>query len=252
MPSYNTGNYISKSVESILNQSYSDWELFIVDDCSSDNTKEIIKPYLNDKRIHYYENKDNSGAAISRNFAISVANGKWIAFLDSDDLWESSKLEKQIKFMKENDIHFSYTNYYEIDVNGDCNDTIVTGPKKITNKGFYCYCWPGCLTVMYDNEYVGKIQIKNILKNNDYAMWLKISKKSDCFLLDEPLAFYRRGRIGSISTQKIISLITWHYKLFHEAEGERRIIALYHTALNVFFGLYKKFRYVSRERHIQL
>ena len=114
MPSYNTGRFISETIESVLVQTYSNWELIIVDDCSTDNTDEVVKNYLSDDRIHYIKNEINSGAAVSRNRALREANGKWIAFLDSDDLWEPDKLNKQIAFMENNDYHFSYTNYIQI------------------------------------------------------------------------------------------------------------------------------------------
>ena len=96
MPSYNTAKFISDSINSVLSQTYSNWELIIVDDCSSDNTDEIVSPFLSDKRIKYLKNEKNSGAAVSRNYALREAKGKWIAFLDSDDLWEKDKLQKQI------------------------------------------------------------------------------------------------------------------------------------------------------------
>lgn len=114
MPSYNTAKYISAAIESILNQTYENWELIIVDDCSTDNTDEILTEYAKkDSRIRYYKNEKNSGAAVARNRALRQAKGKWVAFLDSDDLWEKDKLEKQICFMKKNNYHFSYTNYIE-------------------------------------------------------------------------------------------------------------------------------------------
>ena len=200
MPSYNTRKYIEESINSVLKQTYSNWELIIIDDCSIDDTDIIVKPYLSDKRIRYLKNKKNKGAAVSRNRALREIKGKWIAFLDSDDLWKPQKLERQINFMIKNGYHFSYTNYSEIDINGKPNGVIVTGPKKITKTGFFNYCWPGCLTVMYDVEKVGLIQIADIKKNNDYAMWLKVCRKANCYLLDENLAFYRKGRSGSISS----------------------------------------------------
>ena len=155
MPSYNTGRFISETIESVLAQSYSDWELIIVDDCSNDNTDDVVSQYLTDKRIRYIKNETNSGAAVSRNRALREAKGKWIAFLDSDDLWEPDKLETQIVFMEKNDYHFSYTNYIEIDEESSPNGKSVTGPKRISKHGMYNYCWMGCLTVMYDAEVVG-------------------------------------------------------------------------------------------------
>ena len=247
MPSYNTSDFISETIKSVLNQTYANWELLIVDDCSTDNTDEIVRPFLLDKRIRYLKNENNSGAAVSRNRALREAKGKWVAFLDSDDLWMPDKLSKQIRFMEKNSYHFSYTNYSEIDTKGRRKGITVTGPKKITKAGFYNFCWPGCLTVMYDVETVGLIQIADIKKNNDYAMWLKVCKKADCYLLDEELALYRRGRVGSVSTHSIKTMVGWHYKLYREAEGQSVIAALFNTARNMLFGFYKKKRYVKKE-----
>ncbi len=245
MPSYNTGKYIAEAIQSVINQTYKYWELIIVDDCSSDNTDEIVTSF-SEPRIKFFKNKINSGAAVSRNRALREAKGRWIAFLDSDDLWRIDKLEKQIGFMEKNGYHFSYTNYSEIDESGNKNGITVTGPKKITKTGMFNYCWPGCLTVMYDAEAVGIIQIINIKKNNDYAMWLKVCQKTDCFLLNENLAFYRRGRAGSISTQSIKTMIVWHYRLFRNAEKQGYLMALFNTGRNLLFGLYKKKWYVYR------
>lgn len=244
MPSYNTAEYISESIASVQEQTYADWELIIVDDCSTDNTDEIVKLFLSDKRIKYIKNETNSGAAVSRNRALREAKGKWIAFLDSDDLWHPEKLEKQISFMKKNDYHFSYTNYIEIDETTNPNGRSVTGPKKVTRHGMYNYCWMGCLTVMYDAETIGLIQIADIKKNNDYAMWLKACKKADCYLLDEVLAKYRK-RSGSISNHGYTKLIKWHYKLYREAEKRSPLVSVALTLRNLFWGVLKKIRYVK-------
>ncbi len=246
MPSYNTAQYICESIESVINQIYTDWELIIVDDCSTDNTDEVVKPFLSDRRIKYLKNEKNSGAAVSRNYALREAKGRWVAFLDSDDLWLPQKLEKQIAFMQEHGYAFTYTNYSEIDSDGIFNGVTVTGPQKITKRGFLNYCWPGCLTVMYDVHHVGLIQIENIKKNNDYAMWLKVCQKANCYLLDEVLALYRRGRIGSISTHSYKALIAWHYKLFKEVEHKSSFVAALYTVRNVVWGLYKKIIYIKR------
>ncbi len=246
MPSYNTGKYIGKSIESVINQTYSNWELIIVDDCSDDDTEEVVSVFK-DERIKYFKNAFNSGAAISRNRALREAKGRWIAFLDSDDIWKPTKLEKQLEFMQCNNYFFSYTNYEEIDESGKHTGIKVTGPKKITKAGMYNYCWPGCLTVMYDAKYIGLIQIANIMKNNDYAVWLKVCKKADCYLLDECLAEYRRGRNGSISTNSIKTMIGWHYKLYREAEDYDIIRSVLGTLRNVVFGIYKKMRYVVKD-----
>lgn len=246
MPSFNTGKYITETIESVLAQSYKNWELIIVDDCSSDNTDEIVSTYLSDDRIHYLKNEKNRGAAFSRNTALREAKGKWIAFLDSDDLWMPEKLEKQLSFMKSNGYFFSYTDYEEIDVDGKQTGVRVTGPRKVKKTGMYNYCWPGCLTVMYDADEIGLIQIENIKKNNDYAMWLKVCHKADCYLLDECLAQYRKGRVGSVSTHSIKTMIGWHYKLFREAEKQSVVQSVVNTGRNLIFGFYKKYKYVER------
>lgn len=247
MPSYNTAYYVNESIKSVLNQTYTKWELIIVDDCSTDKTDEVLSK-IKDKRIKIYKNEKKMGAAISRNRALREAKGQWIAFLDSDDLWESNKLEHQINFMKKNGYYFSYTNYEEIDIDSNKTGVKVTGPKRITRNGMYNYCWPGCLTVMYDSEVIGLVQISDIKKNNDYAMWLKACKKADCYLLDEYLGQYRRGREGSVSNHSISTLIKWHYKLYREAEGKTVISSLIFTCRNLLYGLYKKKKYVfSRE-----
>ena len=245
-PSYNTAEYIGKTIESAQNQTYRNWEMIIVDDCSTDNTDEIVAGYLADERIRYIKNDCNSGAAVSRNRALKEARGKWIAFLDSDDLWHPQKLEKQIRFMDRGKYHFSYTSYEEIDEEDNLLGVRVTGPERITKKGMYNYCYPGCLTVMYDADYIGLVQIKDIKKNNDYAMWLEICQKADCWLLDENLAMYRK-RAGSISRNSIKNMIGWHYKLWNEAEGKNPVTSCWYTGWNLYHGFMKKKRYVERD-----
>ena len=243
MPSYNTASFIKETIQSVLNQTYTKWELIIVDDCSTDNTDDVLET-IKDLRIRYFKNDKNSGAAVSRNKALREARGQWIAYLDSDDIWMQDKLEKQIRFMETNGYVFSYTNYEEIDVDGNKTGVKVSGPKRITKTGMFNYCWPGCLTVMFDANILGIVQIHDIKKNNDYAMWLKICKKANCYLLDEFLAQYRKGRAGSVSTHSIKTMIGWHYKLFHEAEGMGMIKSLFNTGRNLLFGFYKKQKYV--------
>lgn len=246
-PNWNCAKFVRDTIKSVQNQTYTNWEMIIVDDCSTDESETIIKSFLTeDNRIKFIRNEKNSGAAISRNYALREAKGKWIAFLDSDDLWTPDKLEKQLKFMVENGYKFSYTKYIEIDELGKEKGICISGPKHITQRGMYNFCWPGCLTVMYNRDAIGLIQIADIKKNNDYAMWLKVCKKADCYLLTEVLAKYRRGRSGSISTQGYSTLIKWHYKLFHEANKKNTILSIWLTTWNMIFGLYKKLIYVKK------
>lgn len=244
MPSYNTAQYIRDSIQSVINQTYKHWELIIVDDCSTDNTDEIVAE-IDDSRIRYFKNNNNFGAAISRNRAICEAKGQWIAFLDSDDLWLPEKLEKQISFMEKNSYHFSYTSYEEMNADGERLGITISGPKRITRTGMRNYCWMGCLTVMYDASKVGLIQIEDIKKNNDYAMWLEVSKHEDCYLLDRVLATYRRGRTNSISSNKISTMIKWHYRMFRIAEKQSLLVAVFSTIRNVVFGGIKKVIFVK-------
>lgn len=249
MPSWNCGRFIAESIHSVQAQTYQDWEIIIVDDCSTDDTESIVKS-CNDPRVRYLKNEINSGAAVSRNRALREAKGRWIAFLDSDDLWEPQKMEKQVRFMEENGYKFSYTKYAEMDADGNDTGMVVSGPKKITKAGMFAFCWPGCLTVMYDAEAVGLVQIEDIKKNNDYAMWLKVCTKADCYLLPEELAKYRRGRSGSVSSHGITTMIKWHYKLFREAEKMNAIASLWHTGVNLVCGFYKKRKYVHKVKQV--
>ena len=247
MPTYNCGLFIEESIRSVQSQTYQNWELIIVDDCSDDDTiKRVQGIRLNDCRIRLFRNKVNSGAAVSRNNALQEAKGKWVAFLDSDDLWEPAKLEKQIRYMEEYGYSFTYTGYKEIDEESKETGVMVSGPKHVTKVGMFAFCWPGCLTVMYDREKIGLLQIVDIKKNNDYAMWLKVIKHVDCFLLDECLAMYRRGRKGSISSHSYMTLLKWHYKLFRHAENMSPIASALMTVGNLVCGIYKKLKYVKR------
>ena len=246
-PLYNTPQqFLVELLDSVQNQTYQNWELLIQDDCSKDNTLEVVRPYMEaDKRIKYECNPKNSGAAITRNNALRRAKGKWIAFLDSDDLWHRQKLEMQLAFMVEKKCHFSYTGYEEMNEESNATGISISGPKHITKLGMYSFCWPGCLTVMYDREHVGLLQIADIKKNNDYAMWLKVIQKADCYLLDKCLAKYRRGRQGSVSTHGYATMIRWHYKLWREAMGMSMISSLFWTGMNLVCGVFKKLHYVK-------
>ena len=247
MPSYNCGEYVEETIRSVQAQTYQNWEIIFTDDCSTDDTvRRISELREKDSRIKLFQNKFNSGAAVSRNNALRETKGKWIAFLDSDDLWEPEKLEKQVRFMKENGYFFSYTCYQEIDSEGTLTGVKVSGPKHVTKSGMYAFCWPGCLTVMYDREKIGLIQIEDIKKNNDYAMWLKVCQKADCYLLNECLAKYRRGRAGSVSSHGIMTMIGWHYKLFRDAEKMGVLLSLWHTGVNLICGFYMKQKYVKK------
>lgn len=247
MPSYNTARFIKESIQSVLDQTYQNWELIIVDDCSTDNTDEVVAS-IKDDRIKYFKNEKNSGAAVSRNRALREAKGKWIAFLDSDDLWLPEKLEKQIEFMRDNNYHFSYTNYIEIDEDDSPNGTFVTGPKKVSKALMYTFNYLGCLTVMYDREYVGLIQIEDLKKRNDYAIWVKVAKKCPAYLLNEDLARYRIRMSGSVMNRSKGPLARMKYNYYLWKDGERlnNCFSLFLTCINFGFGVYKTLRYKKK------
>lgn len=240
MPSFNTGEYIAASVESVLAQTYPNWELLIVDDCSTDNTTEVICRYQ-DPRIILIKNKTNSGAALSRNYALREAKGRWIAFLDSDDTWEPKKLEKQLRFMQENGYAFTFTDY-RICLNGVWMPYINTGPDVVNKRKMYNYCYFSTITVMYDRSVIGLIQIADMRKNNDYAMWLQAIEKSDAHRLPECLSYYIKHD-DSITGGSKLRLVKWHYRLFRQALGKNPVTAAVLTANNLVHGVWKKLHY---------
>lgn len=245
-PTYNCAKFIEKTIRSVQAQTYQNWEMIIVDDSSTDDTENVVRSFLErDSRIRYICNLTNSGAAITRNYALREARGRWIAFLDSDDLWMPEKLEKQIEFMLKNNYAFSYHEYVEIAEDGKELGVYVSGRKKVGKFGMYACCWPGCLSVMYDTLSVGKIQINDVRKNNDTAIWLKVIQKSDCYLLKENLGQYRR-RKGSITPPSISDRVYWHYKLFRQAENMNPVFATFWMCINVIGNLFKKVFYVTR------
>ncbi|SDL41728.1 Glycosyltransferase involved in cell wall bisynthesis [Kandleria vitulina] len=220
MPTYNCGKYISESIDSVIAQTITDWEIQIVDDCSTDNTLEVLKPYLEKySNIHYYILPQNGGPAVARTEAIKRATGKYIAFLDSDDLWTPDKLEKQITFMEETGAKFCAAGYRWMNEDGKDLNTIILPPKKIDYNKMIRLSNPiGNLSVMYNQDELGKFEVPLIRKRNDFALWLKILKKTDyCYGMDEVLGIYRIGRPGSVSSNKL-KLVKYHWQLYHEIE----------------------------------
>lgn len=243
MPSYNTANYISDSINSVLSQTYNNWELIIVDDCSTDNSIDVVKSF-GDPRIILLQNETNSGAALSRNYALREAKGKWIAFLDSDDVWVPEKLEKQIAFMEENDYAFTFTDY-RICLNGTWLPYICTGPNVVNKRKMYNYCYFSTITVVYDREVIGLLQIADLKKNNDYALWLQAIEKSNAYRLPECLSFYMKHD-GSVSSGSKIKLIKWHYFLFKKGLNKNTITSLFLTVNNLVHGVLKKIIYIKK------
>ena len=192
-PSYNSAKFIVECVDSVSSQTYQHWEMIIVDDYSEDNSRGIISELADkDKRIKSIFLEKNVGAAETRNVAIRQAKGKYIAFLDSDDLWDSHKLEKQISFMEKKDIAFSFSTYQFMSEDGKKFENVIKAPQKMTYHSYLKNTIIGCLTVIIDREKVGEFEMPNIRSSHDMALWLLIMKRGfSAYGLDENLAKYR-------------------------------------------------------------
>lgn len=213
MPAYNCERFIAEAIRSVLAQTYTEWELLIVDDCSTDKTAEVVASF-HDPRIHYQRNEQNMGAALTRNKAIREAKGRYIAFLDADDTWLPEKLEKQIAFMQAQKAAMSYTPYYIISPDTDVA-RVRSCPKSINYRQLTRWNRIGCLTVIYDSEQIGEIQLPDIRKRNDYALWLTITRKGiTAYRYDEPLARYRSH--NGLTKGNKLSFLKYHYILFRQ------------------------------------
>lgn len=237
MPTYNSELFLINSLESILKQTYSKFELIVVDDCSKDNTVDILKKYSKqDKRIKYIVLNENSGAAVARNKGIDNAKGRYIAFIDSDDLWSEKKLEIQLKFMKKEKKTFTYTDYIRINEKGKYINKIVV-PKKVKYHDLLKNTIIGCSTVIIDKEAFSDIKMPLVRKGQDTATWLKLLKETDyAYGLNHTLTTYTE-RKGSISSNKFSALRrTWN--LYRKNENMGRLRTLYyfsHYFLNAVF-----------------
>lgn len=192
-PSYNTARFIKDCIQSVICQSFENWELLIVDDCSKDSSVEIITKFTQeDNRILLIALNENVGAAAARNIAIQKAKGKYIAFLDSDDIWKKDKLEEQLDFMRTNDFAFTFTAYQPMSEDGENMYSVISAPKIMTYRSYLRNTIIGCLTVMIDREKTGDFQMPNIRSSHDMALWLQIMKRGfKAYGLNENLAQYR-------------------------------------------------------------
>lgn len=217
MPNYNGGKYLSQTVESVLNQTYKNWELIFVDDCSTDNSLDIIRSY-GDQRIKILQNKGNSGAAVSRNYALREASGRWIAFLDSDDLWDKEKLSVHLKFMVEKDSKFSFTHYYVVDENGRQTAEFCPKLDKYDYKTILKHCYIGCSTVIYDRNAVGTVFMpEDAIKREDFACWLSILRTGVCAeCLHESLTSYKIHG-NSVSSNKL-KMVKYQWNVYRNLE----------------------------------
>ncbi|CDD16775.1 putative uncharacterized protein [Clostridium sp. CAG:798] len=229
VPVYNAEKFLRETIKTVQEQTYKEWELLFVDDCSKDNSINIINEAIKkDCRIKLIELQQNSGAAIARNTGIEKAKGKYIAFLDADDLWDNKKLEKQIAFMRENDYEFTFTGYEFAGEDGVGNGKVVRVPQKLTYKQALKNTTISTITVILDVNKLEKnlIKMPNVRRGQDTATWWKILKTGViAYGLDENLSIYRRSA-NSLSSNKLTALKrTWN--LYRNVERLNLLYSLY-------------------------
>ena len=238
-PTDNCGAFIAETMDTVLAQTYTDWEMIIVDDCSTDDTRAVVEAYqAKDSRFIYHCLEQNSGAAVARTKAMELAKGEYMAFLDSDDLWTPDKLERQLKFMNDNGYAFSCTAYEQVDEQGaPLGKVIKTIPKTNYNR-LLLDCPVGNSTVMYSVAKMGKFQVPNIRKRNDDALWLQMLKK-ETYIHGMPDVLMRyRVRPGSISANKL-TLIKYHWHLYREIEHLSIFRSAFHVCWWCFLKVFK-------------
>ena len=246
MLSHEGGKYVRETIESVLAQTYQNWEIVFMDDASKDDTILQMMDMMDDKRIHVSKNVKSKGSAASMNSALRDARGRWVAFLNVGDLWEPTKLEKQVAFMEQNDYAFTYTKYKYINKDSKDRGDMMGGLKVVTHKDLIKCCWMGYLTVMYDAEKLGWFQVRNIHEHNDYALWMEVSEKADCYLLDECLASLRVNH-RLLSPLPMFDKVRWRYEVFHTVEDLNPVVSAWLTIRNMVGGFLKKVKYVSYE-----
>lgn len=238
-PCFNSSKYISYAITSVLNQTYLNWELIIVDDKSTDNSVEIIHKFcVNDKRIKLIELFENSGSASTpRNVAINEAKGRYIAFLDSDDMWHPSKLEEQLKIFENEDVAIVYSNYFKMGENTVSERRIVTAPKWVNYKKLFYGNVIACLTSVYDTSKVGKVYF-DYVGHEDFVVWLKILKKGYIARNTNSALAYYRVRSNSLSSNKI-NTITWIWNIYRNIEKKPFVLCLFYFTITMFRSLLK-------------
>lgn len=246
-PSYNSSKYISDTITSVIRQSFSDWELIVVDDCSKDSTVDIVKEFCNeDPRIKLISLESNQGAAVARNTAIDISEGRYITFLDADDLWLPNKLSVQVAYMQKYNFSFTYSAYEKIDENNKHLGSVGV-PNRVSYNSLLKVCSIGCLTAMYDSYKLGKVYMPLIRKRQDLGLWLKLLKlEGYAYGIPNVLARYR-VRSDSISSNKFIAAqYTW--KLYRDVEKLSLFKATYFFVFYTINGILRtKFQKVARK-----
>jgi teichuronic acid biosynthesis glycosyltransferase TuaG len=245
-PSFNSEKFIAETIQSVQNQSYQNWEMIIVDDSSTDQTVTIVEQLIKkDSRIRLFQLDKNSGAGIAREKALSIANGDYISFLDADDLWKPQKLEKQLQFLKENKVPFTFSFYDCIDEKGNTLNRIVEAPRNLTYHQLFFCNYVGNLTGIYEVNFFGKIAISATRKRQDWMVWLTILKKiRKAKPVPESLAFYRI-RDNSLSASKV-DLLKHNFAVYRNFHGFSYISSLFIMIGFLFTQLLIKPRYIKK------
>jgi len=240
-PTYNCSEHISETIKSIQAQTYCNWELLITDDCSTDQTTDIIVTYQKtDNRIKLFLLNNNQGAGSARNNSIKKASGRYIAFCDSDDQWKSNKLEMQLSFIIKNNLSFSFTDYDIISENNQFLKRIKC-PHRLTYSMLLKNNYVGCLTAIYDKEKLGKMYMPMIRKRQDWVLWLNIMNKiKHTKGLNESLSIYRR-RNRSISHDKLL-LIKYNWKVYRQELKFSFLMSFIYLTQFLFFYTIKKLK----------
>jgi glycosyltransferase involved in cell wall biosynthesis len=238
MPSYNTARFLRATVESVLGQSFSDWELLAADDHSTDNSRDILRHYRSrDPRIRVLALERHLGPAGARNAAISAARGSYMAFIDSDDVWLPQKLERHIAFMQGEGSALSYTAYHKIHED-DSLGGLVSVPSTVDYDALLYSNCIGCSTAIYDTARLGKVFFPDIARRQDHGLWLKILRKGlRAHGLNEPLTLYR-VRKQSVSSNKFIAA-AYQWQLYRRVEGLSLGSTLLHFAGYAYRGVRK-------------
>lgn len=224
-PTFNSEEFLKDTIESILKQSYTNWELLITDDCSNDNTIEIIENYLKlDTRIRLFRQERNSGSGAARNKSIENAKGRYIAFCDSDDIWYNNKLQTQVNFMIKYNLSFTYSGYDIIDENNLHISSFIPS-VDLTYDNLLKSNQIGCLTAIYDTKKLGKLYMSKIRNRQDWVLWLSILKKiRKTKGLSLKLGSYRL-RKNSISRNKL-KMVKYHWRVYYNELGYSRLESL--------------------------
>lgn len=239
-PTHNSADTLTRTLDSVVGQSFESWEHIIVDDASTDTTKNILQAHCaQNPRAQWIGLDSNQGAAVARNTAIEAAEGRYIAFLDSDDVWLPEKLEKQLQFMQSHDIAFSFSGYEKVDENDAILGTVHV-PKRQTYSDLLKNNTVGCLTAMYDREKLGKVYMPLIRKRQDLGLWLRLLKATPyAYGMPDVLAQYRIRRNSISSNKSNAAKYTW--RLYRNVEGLSLIKASYYFAHYALNGVLKTY-----------